>query len=78
MSMSKAIIKNVCYTAGSTDPAAVLDEVNKILCRNNESSMFLTAYLVFYNIKSGLLTYANAGHHEYIIAKSNNEISYLL
>ncbi|MCP4181036.1 MAG: SpoIIE family protein phosphatase [bacterium] len=75
MSMAKAIIKNVCFSASITDPGSALEEANKILCKNNESCMFLTMYLVFYNIKSGELTYANAGHHEYILATCDNKIT---
>jgi len=66
MSMAKAIIKDKCYSSNSQGPAKILEKVNDILSCDNESMMFLTAYLIFYNIKTGELIYANAGHHEYI------------
>ncbi|HJO93953.1 MAG TPA: SpoIIE family protein phosphatase [Victivallales bacterium] len=67
MSMSKAIIKERCLKIKSDlNPGIILDYVNKTLCRDNDSSMFLTMYLGFYNIETGELKYANAGHHEFI------------
>ena len=66
MSMAKAIIKETCIKAQDINPAKILNSVNENLSRDNERCMFLTAYLVFYNIKTGKLVYSNAGHHEYL------------
>ncbi|HJO91887.1 MAG TPA: SpoIIE family protein phosphatase [Victivallales bacterium] len=75
MSMAKAIIKESCLTSETLDPGKILGYVNNILCKDNESSMFLTMYLVFYEIDTGKITYANAGHHEFILVCSSDNVS---
>jgi len=45
------------------DPGRILRLVNDTLCRSNESAAFVTLFLGMYDIPTGRLTYANAGHH---------------
>ncbi|MCP4180618.1 MAG: SpoIIE family protein phosphatase [bacterium] len=71
MSMAKAIIKESCLTHETNSPGELLTRINKVLCIDNKKSMFLTMYLGFYNIKTGELDYANAGHHEFICLDNN-------
>ena len=71
MSMAKAIIKNACYTSDPKNPGKILEEVNNILYSTLESQMFLTMYLVIYDIKKGIIKYSNAGHHGYIKSDNN-------
>jgi serine phosphatase RsbU (regulator of sigma subunit) len=66
MSMSRVVIKNTCTQAGELDPGKILYNVNKTLFKDNDTGMFLTMYLMFYNIKTGKLIYANGGHHNMI------------
>ncbi|MCP4177541.1 MAG: SpoIIE family protein phosphatase [bacterium] len=66
MSMAKAIIKETCLASENDSPGDILRKVNNILCKNDDSCMFLTMYLIFYDIHSGRFSYANAGHHEFI------------
>jgi sigma-B regulation protein RsbU (phosphoserine phosphatase) len=40
----------------------VLEKANNIMCQNNESGMFVTVFLAFYNVSSGRITATNAGH----------------
>ncbi|MCP4176579.1 MAG: PP2C family protein-serine/threonine phosphatase [bacterium] len=75
MSMSKAIIKESCLTSKTLPPGKILEYVNNILYKDNESSMFLTMYLIFYEINTGKITYANAGHHEFILTDKNGNVS---
>jgi serine phosphatase RsbU (regulator of sigma subunit) len=62
MSMSKALLKSYCFSEPD-DPAKVLEKTNNYLCIDNEYKMFVTVFLAYYDIKTGELTYANAGHH---------------
>ncbi|HJO94351.1 MAG TPA: SpoIIE family protein phosphatase [Victivallales bacterium] len=71
MSMSKAIIKDACFSADKLDPAEILTKVNETLSKDNDACMFLTMYLFFYNYKTGKLTYSNAGHHEFVTIDNN-------
>ena len=39
-----------------------MDEINRFLLEKNETGMFVTMFLGYYNIKKGTIRYANAGH----------------
>jgi len=43
-------------------PAEVMDEINRFLLEKNETGMFVTMFLGYYDIKKGTIRYANAGH----------------
>ena len=60
MVIAKTLLKNAAQTGLS--PKAVLEKVNNQLCENNEAEMFVTVWLGIYEISTGRLTAANAGH----------------
>lgn len=60
MVITKTLIKNRMMMGGS--PKAVLEAVNNQLCENNEAEMFVTVWLAVYEISTGKVTAANAGH----------------
>lgn len=60
MVIAKTLIKNQAQTGAS--PGEVLKTVNNQLCENNEAEMFVTAWLGIYEISTGRLVAANAGH----------------
>ena len=66
MAMSKVIIKNIAIK-NKDNPGNVLSEANKVLSRDNEAGMFVTVFIAFYDINTGELEYANAGHHEAVL-----------
>lgn len=43
-------------------PAEVMDEINHFLLEKNETGMFITMFLGYYDIKKGTIRYASAGH----------------
>lgn len=61
MVIARTLAKILCQKEGST-PDGVLTEANKILSQDNESCMFITLFLAYYNYCTGELVYANAGH----------------
>ncbi|MCB1804809.1 MAG: SpoIIE family protein phosphatase [Candidatus Competibacteraceae bacterium] len=61
MAASKTLIRAVAET--HTDPAALLEKVNKGLCRDNELSMFVTLFLAIFDRRSGELVCVNGGHN---------------
>ncbi|MEG0378569.1 MAG: PP2C family protein-serine/threonine phosphatase, partial [Eubacterium sp.] len=61
MMKTKTLIAD--HAAHAETPAQALEQVNKILCKNNEESMFVTAFLGILDTESGVLTYSNAGHN---------------
>ncbi|NLE40114.1 MAG: serine/threonine-protein phosphatase, partial [Pirellulaceae bacterium] len=50
------------FASPDKTPARVVAEVNRSLASENNNEMFVTLFLAYYDIESGELTYANAGH----------------
>jgi sigma-B regulation protein RsbU (phosphoserine phosphatase) len=72
MGVTRTILRSLCTQAD--DPAKVLKFTNDYLCNDNDACMFVTVFLCFYNVKTGYLTYANAGHHQAYHLKSGGKI----
>lgn len=68
MVIAKTLIKNQMMMGGS--PKAVLEAVNNQLCENNEAEMFVTVWLGIYEISTGKVTAANAGHEYPVIRRA--------
>ncbi|WP_297212905.1 PP2C family protein-serine/threonine phosphatase [uncultured Flavonifractor sp.] len=60
MVIAKTLLKNAVQMGLS--PKTALEKVNNQLCENNEAEMFVTVWLGIYQISTGRLTAANAGH----------------
>ena len=60
MVTAKTLLKNAVQMGSS--PQAALEKVNNQLRENNEAEMFVTVWLGVYEISTGRLTAANAGH----------------
>lgn len=60
MVIAKTLLKNRAQMGES--PKKVLEQVNNQLCENNEAEMFVTVWLGIYEISTGKLRAANAGH----------------
>ena len=69
MMLTKVIIENECMHLAS--PAEILARSNKRLCDNNKAEMFVTVWLGIYEISTGILRCANAGHEYPIIKKAD-------
>ena len=66
MVVAKTLIKNC---SSCKRPKAVFESVNKKLCENNDSGMFVTSFIGFYNIPTGRLVFINAGHNPPLIKR---------
>ncbi|MDO4574066.1 MAG: SpoIIE family protein phosphatase [Planctomycetia bacterium] len=60
MMTAKSQIKNLARTRVS--PAEIFNRANHYLCENNDTGMFVTAFLAVLEISTGKLTWTNAGH----------------
>ena len=60
MVIAKTLLKNQAQMGKS--PKEVMEKVNNQLCENNEAEMFVTVWMGIYEISTGKLTAANAGH----------------
>lgn len=69
MVIAKTLLKNAVQMGLS--PKQALEKVNDQLCENNEAEMFVTVWLGIYEISTGKLTAANAGH-EYPALRRRN------
>ena len=75
MMRAKTLIKSLAETR-TKSPAQIFYETNNSLCENNDSEMFVTAFMAMVDVSSGELTYVNAGHNPPIVIL-NNEANYL-
>ncbi len=57
------------------DPAGILEKTNRVLSLDNEACMFTTMFLAVYNVKTGKLEFANAGHNPPLIIHTDGEIT---
>ena len=62
MMSSKILLKS--YTLMNKSPKAALEEVNSQICGSNPEEMFVTVWLGVLDLKTGVLTAANAGHEK--------------
>ena len=69
MMVSRTLIASLA--ADHKSPSVVLEKANNLMCQNNESGMFVTVFLAFYDVSSGKLTATNAGHSAGLIIDSD-------
>ena len=75
MVIAKTLLKNAAQTGLS--PKVVLEKVNNQLCENNQAEMFVTVWLGIYEISTGRLTAANAGHEYPALCRKGGRFSLL-
>lgn len=61
MTVTRTLIRSAAQSQDS--PAEVLRRVNELLEMDSQNGMFVTAIYALLNPKTGILTYANAGHN---------------
>ena len=61
MAVTRTLIKSTAKNNPS--PASILSHVNDELSEDNETCMFVTAFLAVLNVRSGEFLYTNAGHN---------------
>lgn len=75
MMQSKTLLKS--YAESGMSAEEVFTHANNKLCEGNEAGMFVTAWMGFLNLKTGKLTFANAGHNPPVIRQENGAFTYL-
>lgn len=75
MMTAKTFLKS--YAESGMSVEEVLGHANEKLCEGNDANMFVTAWVGFLNTKTGLITYANAGHNPPLIKHSDGTFAYL-
>ena len=69
MAVTHTLFQSAC--ALETDPAAIMQTINRALCRDNRRNMFVTLFIGVLHSNSGRLLYANAGHEKTIHLRPN-------
>lgn len=75
MMTAKTLIKNLAQTGIAVDE--VFNRANEELCKMNDMGMFVTAWLGEINLKTGELSFVNAGHNPPLVKKNGGEYEYL-
>lgn len=74
MMRAKMTIKGLAESGAEVN--TILSEANQKLCEGNEAGMFVTAWLGIVDMRTGMLTYANAGHNPPLIRHRNGNFEY--
>jgi len=75
MAVAKTLLNRLAEKC--TDPSLALAQVNRELCRENESSMFVTLFCGLLNFKTGDLLFSNAGHNPPLMIRSGQKPEWL-
>ncbi len=75
MMTSKTLLKS--YAESGMSVEEVFTTANEKLCEGNDAGMFVTAWMGFLNIKTGKVTYANAGHNPPAVKHADGSFTYL-
>ena len=75
MMQSKTLLKS--YAESGMSVEEVLTCANDKLCEGNDEGMFVTAWMGCLNLKTGMLTFANAGHNPPILKHGAEQPVYL-
>ena len=75
MMTAKTIIKDLAESGMAVND--IFTKANQKLCENNESGMFVTAWMGILDLSSGKLTFANAGHNPPLLKRADGSFEYL-
>lgn len=74
--MVKAMTLIKDYLKETKDVSRAFVEVNNLLCEGNVENLFVTCWLAKLNIKTGELTFVNAGHNSPLIKQNGKPFDY--
>lgn len=75
MMTAKTILKDLAESGLPVNE--IFTRANEKLCENNESGMFVTAWMGILDLPTGRLQYANAGHNPPLVRHAGGEFTYL-
>ena len=75
MMTAKTIIKDLAESGMAVNE--IFAKANEKLCENNESGMFVTAWMGILDLKTGNLQFANAGHNPPLLKRADGSFEYL-
>ena len=75
MMTAKTIIKDLAERGMAVND--IFTKANEKLCENNESGMFVTAWMGILDLTTGNLQFANAGHNPPVLKRRDGSFEYL-
>ena len=75
MMTAKTIIKDLAESGMAVND--IFTKANEKLCENNESGMFVTAWMGILDLTTGNVKFANAGHNPPLLKRANGSFEYL-
>jgi len=75
MMTAKTIIKDLAESGLTVNE--IFTRANEKLCENNESGMFVTAWMGILDLRTGCLQFANAGHNPPLLKRADGSFEYL-
>ena len=75
MMTAKTIIKDLAESGMPVND--IFTKANEKLCENNESGMFVTAWMGILDITTGQVKFANAGHNPPLMKRADGSFEYL-
>ncbi|MGQ0627716.1 MAG: PP2C family protein-serine/threonine phosphatase [Phycisphaerales bacterium] len=71
MSATRTLVRELALAEGGGEsPGAVLTRANTLLIETNPEMLFVTTFLGFYNVRTGVLVWANAGHPSPLLVRA--------
>ena len=74
MMQSKTLLKS--FAESGMPIEQVFTTANEKLCEGNDAGMFVTAWMGLLNVKTGLVTFANAGHNPPLVKRADGNFEY--
>ena len=75
MMTAKTILKDLAERGLAVDE--IFTQANEKLCENNESGMFVTAWMGILDLNTGNIRFANAGHNPPLLKRADGSFEYL-
>ena len=75
MMTAKTILKDLAESGMAVND--IFTKANEKLCENNESGMFVTAWMGILDLTTGKMQFANAGHNPPLLKRANGDFEYL-
>ena len=75
MMTAKTIIKDLAESGMAAND--IFTKANEKLCENNESGMFVTAWMGILDLTTGNMQFANAGHNPPLLKRADGSFEYL-
>ncbi|OFX66879.1 MAG: fused response regulator/phosphatase [Bacteroidetes bacterium GWE2_29_8] len=72
MAITRTLVR--AKTEPNVKPNVIFENVNRMLCKENPNSMFVTSFMGILDIHTGEFAFCNAGHNYPYIIKNNNDL----